>query len=268
MPVPAQSVIAQRQPSTPTISVIIPALNEAKNIGWVLQRIPSYVDEVIIVDGLSDDGTLEVAKRIAPDVIAVREMRRGKGAAMRAGFAAARGDYLVVLDADGSMDPAEIGRYVEALDAGFELVKGSRYLEGGGSTDLTAFRSFGNSGLRAVANVLFNTKFSELCYGFFALRRDCLPRLALDADGFEIETQTVVHAVIAGLRITEVPSSETPRLHGESNLHPIRDGLRIMRVLLRVRTRGIAAHADAVTAQAAATPAGSAAVGERSSSAS
>jgi glycosyltransferase involved in cell wall biosynthesis len=203
------------------------------------------VDEVIVVDGLSHDGTLDVAKQIAPDVIAVRELRRGKGAAMRAGFAAARGDYLVVLDADGSMDPAEIERYVHALDAGFDLVKGSRYLEGGGSTDLTAFRSFGNSALRTVANLLFNTKFTELCYGFFALRRDCLARMALDADGFEIETQTVIHAVTAGLRITEVPSSETPRLHGESNLHPIRDGIRIVRVLLQVRTRGMRARTRA-----------------------
>lgn len=264
MPVPPGSSGPARATAR-TVSVVVPALNEARNIGWVLQRIPPYVDEVIIVDGLSHDGTLEVAKQIAPDVIAIRELRRGKGAAMRAGFAAARGDYLVVLDADGSMDPGEIGRYVHALDAGFELVKGSRYLEGGGSTDLTAFRSFGNSALRAVANLLFKTKFTELCYGFFAVRRDCLPRLALDADGFEIETQTVVHAVSAGLRIAEVPSLETPRLHGESNLHPIRDGLRIMRVLLSVRARGIRARGRAAAPSAAATGHRSVATVDRSS---
>jgi glycosyltransferase involved in cell wall biosynthesis len=234
---------SRRTPAAPTVSVIIPALNEAENIGWVLQRIPSMVDEVIVVDGLSHDGTLDVAKRIRADVIAVKELRRGKGVAMRAGFAAARGDYLVVMDADGSMDPHEIGRYVDALDSGYELVKGSRYLQGGGSSDLTAYRGLGNSALRGFANLLFRTDFTELCYGYFALRRDTLPRLALSADGFEIETQVVVRAVAAGLRVAEVPSFETPRRHGESNLHPIRDGIRIVRELLRGRARGMLARA-------------------------
>jgi glycosyltransferase involved in cell wall biosynthesis len=156
---------------------------------------------------LSHDGTLEVAKRISPDVIAIRELRRGKGAAMRAGFAAARGDYIVVLDADGSMDPKEIGGYVDALDADFELVKGSRYLSGSGSADLTWLRSFGNSALRDLANVIFGTRFSELCCGYFAFRRNCLGWLALDAVGFEIETQVVTHAIRAGSASPRFPVS-------------------------------------------------------------
>lgn len=216
-----------------SVSVVIPAKNEARNIGWVLERMPSYVDEVIIVDGLSTDGTLEVAKMITPDVITVHEMRPGKGAAMRAGMDVARGDCVVVMDADGSMDPGEIHLYVSALNAGADLAKGSRFLEGGGSTDITWLRQFGNGQLLALANALFRTKFSELCYGFMALRRSAIPRLLLDADGFEIETQIVTRAVRMGLQISEVPSREAPRRYGESHLRTFRDGWRILRAMLR-----------------------------------
>lgn len=216
-----------------SVSVVIPAKNEARNIGWVLQRMPSYVDEVIIVDGLSTDGTLEVAKMIAPDVVVVHEDRPGKGAAMRAGMDVARGECVVVMDADGSMDPQEIHLYVKALAEGADLAKGSRFLEGGGSTDITWLRQFGNAQLLALANALFRTDFTELCYGFMGLRRSALPRLALDADGFEIETQIVTRAVRVGLRISEVPSHEAPRRYGESNLRTFRDGWRVLRTMFR-----------------------------------
>jgi glycosyltransferase involved in cell wall biosynthesis len=224
-------------PSSPMsgVSVVIPAKNEAKNLPWVLQRVPSYVDEVIVVDGLSTDGTLEVARMIMPDVVVVHEDRPGKGAAMRAGIHAARGSYIVLMDADGSMDPAEIARYVTLLEAGYDLVKGSRNLPGGGSTDLTHLRAFGNSRLLDLANLLYRTNFTELCYGFVGLRRSAAPRLYLDADGFEIETQIVTRAVRAGLRIAEVPSMEAPRRYGESNLRTFRDGWRVLRTLLAER---------------------------------
>jgi glycosyltransferase involved in cell wall biosynthesis len=215
-----------------SVSVVIPAKNEARNIGWVLERMPSYVDEVIVVDGLSTDGTLEIAKMIVPDVVVIHEDRPGKGAAMRAGMAVAGGDCVVVMDADGSMDPEEIHLYVSALAAGADLAKGSRFVEGGGSTDITRLRQFGNAQLLALANALFRTDFTELCYGFMALRRSAIARLALDADGFEIETQIVTRAVRAGLRICEVPSQEAPRRYGESNLHTFRDGWRVLRTML------------------------------------
>jgi len=216
-----------------SVSVVIPAKNEARNIGWVLERMPSYVDEVIIGDVLSTDGTLEVAKLIAPDVLVVHEPRPGKGAAMRAGMAVARSDCIVVMDADGRMDPMEIHLYVDALAEGADLAKGSRFVEGGGSTDITRLRQFGNAQLLALANALFRTDFTELCYGFMALRHSAIPRLALDADGFEIETQIVTRAVRVGLRISEVPSHEAPRRYGESNLRTFRDGWRVLRTMLR-----------------------------------
>jgi glycosyltransferase involved in cell wall biosynthesis len=236
-----------RRAQVPIISVVIPAKNEARNIAWVLQRIPSFVDEVIVVDGLSADGTLDVAKMIAPDVIVIHEMTPGKGAAMRAGIDAARGDYVVVMDADGSMDPHEIDRFVRQLDAGFDLVKGSRFMQEGGSTDISWLRNAGNGALVALTNTLYATRFTELCYGYMALRRSTLPRLALDAPGFEIETQIVARAVRAGLRITEVPSWEHPRRNGVSNLNPVRDGLRVLRTILHERFRGPAQHETPIT---------------------
>ena len=215
--------------------MVIPAKNEAANIPWVLRRIPDFVDEIIVVDGLSTDGTLDVARAVRPDVITVHEERPGKGAALRAGFDVARGDFIVILDADGSMEPGNIGDFIVALESGYDMVKGSRYLGGGGSTDLTLVRSLGNRALRDIANLLYGTSFTELCYGYLAFRREALTALSLDADGFEIEAQLVARAVRAGLLVGEIPSIEKERLHGVSNLHPFRDGFRVLRELIRVR---------------------------------
>jgi glycosyltransferase involved in cell wall biosynthesis len=216
-----------------TVSVIIPAKNEARNIAWVLEHMPLSVDEVIVVDGNSTDRTIEVARAIRPDVVIVSEPGRGKGTAMRTGFEAARGVFVVVLDADGSMDPRDIDLYVEQLAAGADLVKGSRYLDGGGSTDLTRVRSLGNRALLFASNLIYRQSFTELCYGFMALRTSRIPELRLEATGFEIETEIVTKAVRHGLAIAEVPSRESPRISGASNLHAFRDGVRIVRTILR-----------------------------------
>jgi glycosyltransferase involved in cell wall biosynthesis len=208
---------------------------------------PSYVDEVIVVDGLSRDGTLEVARMIAPDVVVIHEMKPGKGAAMRAGMEVARGDYIVVLDADGSMDPREIDGFIRQLEAGFDLVKGSRCLPDGGSNDISWLRHAGNAVLVALTNMLYGTRFTELCYGYMALRRSALPRLRLDASGFEIETQIVARAVRSDLCITEVPSWEYPRRNGVSNLHPVRDGWRVLGTILRERFRAAGPDQTATT---------------------
>lgn len=218
-----------------SVTVVIPARNEARNLPWVLERLPEQVDEVILVDGNSTDDTIAVTRAHWPDVVVIPEPRPGKGAALRAGFEAATCDVVVMIDADGSMDPGEIDRFVGAIVEGNDVVKGSRFAAGGGSTDLTLFRSLGNRCLLSLVNGLYGSKFSELCYGYFAFRRDAFPRLDLQADGFEIETEIVVRALLTDLRIAEVPSMEANRRHGESNLHPIRDGLRVLRTLLRAR---------------------------------
>ena len=217
------------------ISVVIPAMNEERNIGWVLKRLPADIDEVILVDGDSSDKTVAVSRAIRPDIRVVGQDRPGKGAALRAGFAAARGDIVVMIDADRSMDPIEIGRFLAPLEEGYDLVKGSRFMGDGGTTDMELVRRCGNAVLRGMANGLYGTRFTDLCYGFMAFRRDQLDRLALEADGFEIETEIVVRAVKGGLRVCEVASFERARAHGESNLHTWRDGSRVLRTMLAHR---------------------------------
>jgi glycosyltransferase involved in cell wall biosynthesis len=225
----------------PEVSVVIPTLNEEQNIAWVLDRLPAEVDEVLIVDGRSTDRTIEAALAARPDARVILEHRPGKGAALRAGFDAARGDYIVMLDADGSMNPAEITRFVDALREGGELVKGSRFMPDGGTTDMTFIRKAGNATLCGLVNVLYGCRFTDLCYGFCGFRRAALAELGLSSDGFEIETEIVVRSVRARLRIAEVPSFESPRRHGDSNLSAWRDGRRILRTLLHERVGDVVA---------------------------
>lgn len=223
------------RPDRVRVSCVIPAMNEERNIAWVLQNLPAYVDEVILVDGDSTDETVAVSRAVRADIRVVGQERPGKGAALRAGFAAARGDYIVMIDADRSMDPAEIDRYIARLDEGHEFVKGSRFMEGGATDDMGWLRRSGNGVLRGFVNQLYGQRFSDLCYGFMAFRRDRLDDLALESDGFEIETEMVVRAVKCNLRIAEVPSFEHHRAFGESNLNTFRDGRRVLRTLLAHR---------------------------------
>jgi glycosyltransferase involved in cell wall biosynthesis len=216
-----------------SVSVVIPTLNEAMNLPWVLRRMPSYVDEVVIVDGRSHDRTVDVARALRMDVVVVAEPLKGKGIAVRSGFAAASGDIIVMLDADGSMDPQEIGWFISPLQHDFDFVKGSRYVTGGGSEDLTWLRNAGNKVLTELANAALRSNYSDLCYGYIALRRECLDVLQLESDGFEIETELIVRAARAGLRIAEVPSIELDRISGTSNLQTFRDGWRVLRTLAR-----------------------------------
>jgi hypothetical protein len=217
------------------VSVVIPVLNEADNIGWVLARIPDWVSEVVLVDGLSVDQTELIARQLRPDLVVVHQRRPGKGAALRAGFAAARGEYVVMIDGDGSTDPAEMGHFVDALRDGADFVKGSRYLPGGGSADFTALRSAGNRALALLTNLLYGSRFTDLCYGYCAFRRCHIEALSLSASGFEIETELALHAVRAELEIREVPSYELRRRAGVSNLRAYRDGRRVLSKVLDAR---------------------------------
>ena len=229
---------AQRQVTSPgrrhRISVVIPAFNEVDNLRWLLPQLAA-VDEVIVVDGESTDGTDKVVWELCPRATLIRQRPRGKGAALRAGFACATGDIIVMLDADGSMDPLEIDTFIVLIARGFDIVKGSRNSCGGGSQDLTFIRRLGNHLFVWLANALYGTDWSDLCYGYIALRRSALDRLRLHSDGFEIETEICVHAATASLAVAEVPSYELNRRSGASKLHPLRDGWRVLRVLLRNR---------------------------------
>jgi glycosyltransferase involved in cell wall biosynthesis len=242
----ASAASARRQPR---VSVVVPARNEARNLPHVLPLIPA-AHEVVLVDGHSVDDTIEVARRLRPDLKVVRQTRKGKGNALACGFAVASGDIIVMLDADGSTDPREIPAFVAALLAGADVAKGTRFAQGGSSSDITRIRRLGNAGLNGVVNILFATQYSDLCYGYNAFWAYVLPVLDLppiDApqvgermgwgDGFEIETLINVRVAVAGARITEVPSAEADRIHGASNLNAVQDGLRVLRTIGRERRR-------------------------------
>jgi glycosyltransferase involved in cell wall biosynthesis len=229
--------IARIRVSDPTISVIVPTLNEAKNLPLVLSRIPRWVKEIIVVDGHSTDGTVEVARSLRPDVRIVMEYQRGKGAALRAGFAAATGDIIVMMDADGSTEPEEIGMFVRYLRDGADFVKGSRFMQGGGTEDISPLRSAGNGLFTLMVKTLFGGKFTDLCYGYCAFWADLVPLLELDGTGFEIETMLNIKALRIGCRIVELPSFEAKRIHGDSNLRTFPDGFRVLRTILRERLR-------------------------------
>ena len=193
---------------TPTVSVVIPALNEAANLPFVLERVPSWVHEVVVVDGSSTDDTVEVAKAVRPDVVIVRQSGRGKGGAIAAGAEAATGDIIVLLDADGSTDPGDIPRFVAALRTGADFAKGTRFLMGAGSADLTPLRRFGSRLFARVVNVLFGSSYTDVLYGYNAFWRRCLPDLHIDCTGFEIEPLLAIRAIRSNIRVVEVPSYE------------------------------------------------------------
>lgn len=222
-----------RRAARATVSVVIPTKNEARNLPHVLRGLPAGIDEVIVVDGHSTDETIHVARRWRPDVRIVHQEGRGKGNALALGFAAATCDIIVMIDADGSTCPREIPRFIAALteDGGADFAKGSRFLAGGGSTDITTLRSLGNKVLVGTVNLLCRTSYTDLCYGYNAFWRTCLPYIDVDCDGFEVETLINIRIARAGLSIVEVPSHELERIHGLSNLNAVTDGLRVARTI-------------------------------------
>jgi glycosyltransferase involved in cell wall biosynthesis len=226
------------------VSVVIPTLNEEKNLPHVFARLPAGLHEVIVVDGRSTDNTVEVARRLRPDARIVMQPGQGKGNALAAGFAACTGDIVVTMDADGSTDPAEIPRFVAALCHGADFVKGSRFAQGGGSSDITLIRRLGNRALNALVNALYHTSYTDLCYGFNAFWARCLPYMRVDCDGFEVETLVNVRIAKAGLTIHEVPSRERDRMYGRSHLNAVRDGTRVLRTIALERTSAFRQRPD------------------------
>jgi glycosyltransferase involved in cell wall biosynthesis len=227
------------------VSVVIPTLNEARNLPHVLKNLPPTLYEVIVVDGHSVDDTVATVMRLRPDARILTQTRSGKGNALACGFAAATGDVIVMVDADGSADPAEIPQFVSALTDGADFAKGTRFSLGGGSSDITRMRRAGNLLLSSLVNMLCRTGYTDLCYGYNAFWRRHVPVLGLDAeaalpgdggtrlwgDGFEVETLINIRVAQAGLTVREVASYEHPRLHGVSNLNTFSDGLRVLRTI-------------------------------------
>jgi CheY-like chemotaxis protein len=217
----------------PRVSVIVPTLNEAECIPEVFPRIPKWVDEVVLVDGYSTDDTVKLAQTLIPDIRVFYQPGKGKGDALRYGFEQATGDIVVALDADGSTDPAEIPAYVGTLLAGADYAKGTRFLQGAGTTDMPLYRKIGNMLFVTVVRILFGGRYSDLLYGYNAFWKSVLPYLELEADGFEIETEMNIRALVSGLKIAEVASFEAERIGGLAKLKAFQDGMEVLKQLFK-----------------------------------
>ena len=225
--------------AAPRISVVIPTLNEARNLPHVFARLPEDLHEIILVDGHSTDDTVAVARALYPACGSSARRAGARATRCAAASTPASGDIIVMLDADGSTDrrgdPALRRRSASAAPTSPRAHASRR---GGGSADITRLRRLGNWGLNALVNVLYGTRYSDLCYGYNAFWAHCLPTMDVDCDGFEVETLINVRVAKAGLRIVEVPSYEGARIHGVSNLNAWRDGWRVLRTILSERFVG------------------------------
>jgi len=217
------------------ISLIIPAKNEEKNLKYIIPKIPDIIDEIILVDGNSTDNTVKKALELNSKTKVIKQKTKGKGNAIIEGFSAAIGNILIMIDADGSMNPKEILLHLEKINEGYDLVKGSRFLKNGYTEDMTRFRKIGNNFFVKLTNFLFKVNFTDLCYGYISMKRDVFTKLDLYSEGFSIETEIVTKAALLKMKISEVPSIEKKRIHGTSNLKAIKDGYNILKTILKVK---------------------------------
>jgi len=217
-----------------SVTVVIPCLNEAETIAECVRRACAAVvrfgdgAEVLVVDNASDDGSAQLARDAGARVIS--EPRRGYGSAYLAGFAAAEGEYLVMIDADLTYDFSEIPRFIAALDEGSDFVIGNR-LAGVQPGAMGVLSRIGNPILSGLLNLLYRTPVGDAHCGLRAIRRDVLPTLALNSTGMEFASEMVIRAAKAGLRFRELPIELHVR-GGRSKLSPFRDGWRHLRLML------------------------------------
>ena len=214
------------------VSVVMPTLNEVENIKHVFPDIPQWVDEIIVIDGNSVDGTRDEILKYRKDAIIIIDKSIGKGIALRKGFDRATGDLIIMMDADGSHDPKEMPMLISPVLNGYDIAKASRLLPGGGSDDFTLFRKMGNKIFVTMVNFMYGSNYTDLCYGYRAFKREVIEKLCCKSEGFEIETEQSIKMIKAGLRVAEVPSFEAARKYGNSRLHSIRDGFRILRIIM------------------------------------
>ncbi len=217
------------------ISIVIPTFREEKNIAKVLRGVENqlrgYNHELIVVDDVrSKDKTAEIAKRMGARVIYDNV---GKGAALIRGLRAARGDVLIAMDADLSNEPKELRLLIDAIDIGYDICTGSRFIIGGGSEDIPPLRVFGNKFFVFLVNLLFRANYTDMCYGYRSFRKGVPERLRLKEKGFGIETEINIKAIKNGLRVVEVPSTEKKRAAGEGKLRTFRDGWVIFSTIMK-----------------------------------
>ncbi len=237
------------------VSVIIPARNEEETLPLVLRdlnatlaQISGYEFEAIVVDDRSTDRTAEIARSFGATVVSNRSSRSGKGMALRAGFEAATGDILVMMDADYSHRAEEMPVFLEAMKPGIGLVIGSRVV--GGSDEYHHVRALGNVFLSATMGLCTGRYLSDALNGYKMFRRDVFTDFKYTSANFEIEIELIANALRKGYRVSEVSSHERARAGGEMKSRVIRHGFRFLGRILWEGMRGVkpaAVPADAVS---------------------
>ncbi|OGO03659.1 MAG: hypothetical protein A2Y91_04965 [Chloroflexi bacterium RBG_13_54_8] len=205
------------------VTALICALNEVDSLPHVLTKLPTWVDEVLLVDGHSTDGTVEIAKKIRPDMKILCQPGRGKGDALKYGVRQASGDIIITLDADGANNPDDMPKFVEPLLNGYDVAKGSRLVYGR-PTDMRRHRWVGNKILVLTINLLYGTRFTDICSGYNAFWKKAFLCLDLANDSFQMEQEMLVRATKAGLKIVEIPHRAESRIGGKSKVSSVRQG--------------------------------------------
>ncbi|MHA1677030.1 MAG: glycosyltransferase family 2 protein [Candidatus Njordarchaeales archaeon] len=215
--------------SDSNVTIIIPTLNEEGNIGnTIIELNRMGYHHIVVVDGNSKDRTIEIAKEFGASVVI--QNGKGKGDALCQVFNHdGLNDIIIMMDADGSMDPKEISLFIKTLKSGADIVKGSRFLPNGYSTDITHIRRLGNKILVFLVNLIWRTNYTDLCYGFMAFKKEVLKKLSsyLEAKKFDIEAEICIKAKKLKFKVVEIPSVESRRRHGKSNLNSLIDGAHI-----------------------------------------
>lgn len=216
------------------ISIVIPALNEEKNIGHLLKEVKRIMGssryEILVVDGHSKDNTVKLSKANGARVI-YDEV--GKGSALIKGLHSAKGDIIVSMDADLSNEPKELWLLINGIRLGYDVCMGSRFMAGGSSEDISFIRRIGNRFFVSSVNMIFGSNYSDMCYGYRSFSRKALGKLDLKELGFGIETEINIKAVKAHLKTIEVPSVEKKRMAGDPKLNTFRDGYAILKTILK-----------------------------------
>ena len=214
------------------ISVVIPAYNEKEGLEPTIKEMPDIVDEIIVVDDGSSDGTYEIAKKLGVEVCQ-HEINMGKVAAIKTGIDKASGDIIVLTDADYTYPAENITDFVEEINKGAVLVIGSRFLGEVGVQNITRFNRMGNKIFSFIATYVSGQSISDAQSGFRAFRKDFLKILGVAAKGLEFETEMTVKAAKHGYTVKEIPIDYRKRL-GKSKLNPIIDGLKMSKALIVV----------------------------------
>ena len=220
----------------PRVTVLICSLNEGATVASVLSGVPRWVHEVLLVDGHSTDDTVDKARQVRPDIHVVYQPGKGKGEALRHGVQKASGDIIVTLDADGQTDPAEMPKFIEPLLDGYDWAKGSR-LTYGRPLNMPWHRWLGNRVLAITSNILYGTRYTDICSGYNAFRKEAFQHLKLSYDSFEMEQQMLVKIKKARMKVKEVAHLDVGRIDGVSKISSVKQGFIDWFVIISERFR-------------------------------